>query len=1511
MIDAGEHAVTYGAEWEYGVSADGNNTSYEWLQGAFKTADADYIYEEGQAYDWAVTLTPTKASATVMVEASIVDENGATVDTISKEVSVSRAPVETTLVSPADFPNLDDQLGDFTLSVDVIYNGNAIAWLTATFARTGAAGDAGNAGGADMSGLGAQWQYKSGNEWLSGEFNTAEEDFIFEGDKPYDWTVTLCPTLASATCDVTATIEDAAGNILTYSATVDVAKAPSKTVLVSYHNFPELTTSVTGKFKLTVTVNYLGSPLAQLVAVFGRISASGEGGGEVENHTGTWETAAKYNWLYGAFNSADSDLVFEGIQPYDWTFTLKQLKATVDVDIDATITDVNGNTVGYVYKTATCYKSDVPSEMLAAYEFPGLDELNGNFTLVCDVLYYGDVIARLTQTFSRTGYVACEHSWTDGYCDYCGVFRCDVEGHNLVQTTAPVDPTCETSGMTAVLTCSVCGYTEGGMEIPASHNMVETAAAVPATCVEPGKTAVLTCANGCGRATGGTEIPAHGHDWMAATTYAPKTCRNCGETEGDPISCDHYWIESWGDVFCDYCGMNHDCDTHGHYWYDNWDYYYCEDCGVDRCATEGHKWTLMEDSYYDIYHYFCLYCRDLQCDHEGHVWVEATCITSKRCIHCEATEGSALGHSYFDGVCSVCNCPDGIEYIISNGEVTITKYTGSATMVVIPETIEGYPVTTIGGYNPNITFGDPYSAFSNCDNLTSVTIPNTVTTIGSCAFNDCDGLVKIILPDSLTTIEYSAFNSCENLLRITIPDGVTSIGDEAFRGCSGLSRLTIGNGVTSIGNGAFAYCIGLTSVTIPGSVTTMGNSIFYECRGLARVTIEEGVPYIADYMFNYCTSLETIVIPDSVTSIGYCAFANCDKLTSITIPDSVTSIGHSAFYDCDGLTSITIPDSVTSMGTYAFYYCSRLSSVTLGSGLRTLSSYTFEDCGSLTNVNLGSGLETISDYAFQNCYNLRNIEIPDNVTSIGYRAFYSCDYLTNVTIGSGLEAIGNEVFYQCYNLSNVTIGSNVATIGNRAFAECSALTAITIPSSVTTIGDLAFTKTGLATIVIPDTVTTLGWDVFRGCTSLTTVTIGSGISALDVGTFTGCTNLTTVTLPATITAIGEEAFDGCQRLATVYFAGTQDQWDAVTIEAYNDPLLSARIICLDGCEHIWQDATCTDPQICTLCGDTQGAPNGHDYVDGICSVCQQNVDDLRPSAVISLMADKETLYRGDTVTLTVTTSPIEHSTYGGFLFEFDADIFEYVSGETTITGFTMAGVTNTNGVVAGYFMNGDETIKGTIFQVTLRVKDDAPFDSYSISGIANIKVNVEGTELSADSSVTGTSVSVACNHSYGEWIPLNDAQHKHICTICSHEEIAYIEYTVTFQYADGTIISSEKYHYGDAIVEPEAPSAPEANFAFAGWNGTVGICTGNLTYTAVFVKYIPGDINGDDAVDSSDAIYLLLATLFGEGSYPLGDAQCDIDCNGKVDHNDAIYLLLHTLFGAQFYPLNAPPVQKH
>ena len=221
--------------------------------------------------------------------------------------------------------------------------------------------------------------------------------------------------------------------------------------------------------------------------------------------------------------------------------------------------------------------------------------------------------------------------------------------------------------------------------------------------------------------------------------------------------------------------------------------------------------------------------------------------------------------------------------------------------VEIPSTLGGLPVKVIDS-----------SAFSHCENITSVIIPDSVTSIGVYAFEDCYGLKSVTIPSSVRTVGQRTFNNCISLESVTIPDSVTYIDEGAFANCSSLESITIPSSVTYIRSDTFHNCTGLESITIPSSVRTIESHAFSGCTSLKSITIPGSVKTIDEYVFFGCSSLESVTISNGVTSIGQRAFVDCENLKNIKIPNSVISIGWYAFgfnYDNDYGNNMTkIPD---------------------------------------------------------------------------------------------------------------------------------------------------------------------------------------------------------------------------------------------------------------------------------------------------------------------------------------------------------------------------------------------------------------------------------------------------------------------------------------------------------------------------------------------------------------------------------------------------------------------------
>ena len=211
---------------------------------------------------------------------------------------------------------------------------------------------------------------------------------------------------------------------------------------------------------------------------------------------------------------------------------------------------------------------------------------------------------------------------------------------------------------------------------------------------------------------------------------------------------------------------------------------------------------------------------------------------------------------------------------------------------------------------------------------------------------------SIEILEGTKNISPCCFQNCSGLASVTIGNSVTSIGGSAFQGCSGLTSVTIPNSVTSIVGSAFSGCSGLTSVTIPNSVTYIGNNAFY---GTAWYNNQPyGLVYVGLIAYRYKGTMPSgtsIEILEGTKNISPCCFQNCSGLASVTIGNSVTSIGGSAFQGCSGLTSVTIPNSVTSIGNYAFNGCSGLTSVTIPNSVTSIGGSAFSGCSGLTDIN--------------------------------------------------------------------------------------------------------------------------------------------------------------------------------------------------------------------------------------------------------------------------------------------------------------------------------------------------------------------------------------------------------------------------------------------------------------------------------------------------------------------------------------------------------------------------------
>lgn len=261
--------------------------------------------------------------------------------------------------------------------------------------------------------------------------------------------------------------------------------------------------------------------------------------------------------------------------------------------------------------------------------------------------------------------------------------------------------------------------------------------------------------------------------------------------------------------------------------------------------------------------------------------------------------------------------------IISNYSKTVSVSRIDASLsgdIIIPEYV------TYNGIEYHVTGISTY-AFYSC-NITSVAIPNSVTSIGQYAFTNCSGLTSLTIPNSVISIDYGAFQKCTGLTTINIPNSVTSIGASVFSKCDALTTVSIGNGVTIIGANAFDQCISLITAKIGNNVKTIASYAFRGCGSLISVTIPNSVETIGDGAFSGCIGMKSLYIGNGVMKIESEAFKGCSELISVSIGNSVWKIGARAFQNCSNLSSITLPGSITRIDNRVFEGCSNLTSIT-------------------------------------------------------------------------------------------------------------------------------------------------------------------------------------------------------------------------------------------------------------------------------------------------------------------------------------------------------------------------------------------------------------------------------------------------------------------------------------------------------------------------------------------------------------------------------------------------------
>lgn len=511
---------------------------------------------------------------------------------------------------------------------------------------------------------------------------------------------------------------------------------------------------------------------------------------------------------------------------------------------------------------------------------------------------------------------------------------------------------------------------------------------------------------------------------------------------------------------------------------------------------------------------------------------------------------------------------DGIYYNKSGSTAIVTyattNYNSYSGAVTIPSTV------TYSGTTYNVT-GIGEKAFYGSTNLTSVTIPSSITSMGQYAFLSCSGLTKVNITDLAKWCKISFTSESSNpiyyakhlylndveITDLVIPSSVTSISNFAFYNCKSFTSITIPNSVRTIGDFAFQYCYNgndqtnTMSITIPNSVTSIGKYAFHACNQMTSLSIGNSVTSIGEHAFTWSARLSSIVVSSGNTV--YDSREGCNAIIETAsnkllfgcmntiIPNTVTAIGNYAFYYSLNLTSITIPNSVTSIGDNAFTNCTKLTNATIGNSVKTIGANVFRSCTKLASVTIGSAVTTIGDNTFNGCSALASVTClattPPTIQEYTFNPYPDMLYVPMESV----DAYNTALYWRSFgNISGIVPGYNTFVVDGIYYSSMNGNTAKVVANE-----NVEGYYTG--NVVIPSTVTYQGmtFDVvaiddnaFDGCYDLASVVIGENVTAIGEQAFQGCVGLTSVTIGSNVASIASKAFNYCNALTTVTCLGT-------------------------------------------------------------------------------------------------------------------------------------------------------------------------------------------------------------------------------------------------------------------------------------------------------------------------------------------------------------------------------------
>ena len=867
------------------------------------------------------------------------------------------------------------------------------------------------------------------------------------------------------------------------------------------------------------------------------------------------------------------------------------------------------------------------------------------------------------------------------------------------------------------------------------------------------------------------------------------------------------------------------------------------------------------------------------------------CLECSSCGNFAAMKKPTHNHEFNDGVCATCGVDENWQYgLTSEGKIQIAGYSGDEPYLIIPSYIEGYPVERLASY----------PIYPNKDTLLAIYIPSSVKYIGGGVSyfpnlkhvlygggrNDWDSAVTSTVSSATryhfysNSSKVSYVETCETILldctdcgcfltqkkttndhvftegvctkcdteegweytvtkyrdviitgytgaktEVTVPtqiEGmpVIAIGENAFQNNVNLEAVTIAPGVVRIGKSAFAGCSGLKHVTIPSSLIMAQESAFSGCVALEDVHIEDlsawcnivfdnsaaNPLFYADMLYVAGQQMTNLVIPEGVDAIAAYAFCGYTGMTAVNISSSITNIDTSAFSSCDGLTTITIPDNVINIGDGAFADCSNLERIYFGKNVKDIGSRAFVNCEKLVEISIPDSVTAVGASAFAGCSNLERIYFGKNVKDIGSEAFIDCEKLVEISIPDSVTAVGASAFYGCSGITTITLGSGVQTIGANAFARCDNLETINLQSIEA--WQLVNIENDLAD---PMKVGSRDKKLQVKGESVTDLIIPEGVKTIRSGAFLNCTEIQSVHFPDTIEKIDSSAFYQCKNLKTVDFGnGIKYIYGAA----------------FSGCSAL----------------ETVVLPDGLKILSSRAfSYC---------SSLSSVYLGKSLITLGELAffkceSLREITIPGGVSTIGKSAFEGCTELRDVViePGVVSIGNSAFYNCTWLNTIV----------IPGTV----KLVGQSAFYLCQRLEHVYYLGTESQWNSINATGNATYPLESARMHY-----IIESDCGNNHYtcltCNLSYNEQGELLRtYAITFLNWDGTELSKQIYHYGDAVIAPDDPSRgtdSSCTYTFAGWDAEITICQGDATYTAIYdaeyIEYTVEFRNWDGAVIS-------------------------------------------------------------